>query len=62
MKKHIPNLFTALNLLSGCVAVLMTVYEQYIVASGFVFLGIFFDFFDGLLARKLSVQSELGVH
>ena len=61
MKKHIPNLFTALNLLSGCVAVLMTVYEQYIVASGFVFLGIFFDFFDGVLARKLSVQSELGV-
>ncbi len=27
----------------------------------FVFLGIFFDFFDGLLARKLKVQSELGL-
>ena len=27
----------------------------------FVCLGIFFDFFDGLLARKLNVQSELGV-
>ena len=27
----------------------------------FVFLGIFFDFFDGLLARKLNVQSELGL-
>lgn len=61
MKKHIPNLFTAMNLLSGCVAVLMAVHDQFIVASGFVFLGIFFDFFDGLLARKLNVQSELGV-
>ena len=27
----------------------------------FVFLGILFDFFDGLLARKLKVQSELGL-
>ena len=27
----------------------------------FVFLGIFFDFFDGFLARKLNVQSDLGV-
>ena len=27
----------------------------------FVFLGIFFDFFDGLLARKLNVHSELGL-
>ena len=27
----------------------------------FVFLGIFFDFFDGLLARKLDVHSELGL-
>ena len=27
----------------------------------FVCLGIFFDFFDGLLARKLNVASELGV-
>jgi len=27
----------------------------------FVFLGIFFDFFDGFLARKLNVQSDFGV-
>lgn len=26
-----------------------------------MFLGIFFDFFDGLLARKLKVQSDLGI-
>ena len=31
------------------------------VAAVFVFLGIFFDFFDGLLARKLNVQSPLGI-
>lgn len=32
-----------------------------VVASFLAFLGIFFDFFDGLLARKLNAQSELGL-
>lgn len=31
------------------------------LAALFVFLGIFFDFFDGLAARVLKVQSDLGV-
>ncbi|MFD1064161.1 CDP-alcohol phosphatidyltransferase family protein [Winogradskyella litorisediminis] len=61
MKRHIPNLVTGLNLLSGCIAILFAVNGQYVGAALFVFLGIFFDFFDGLLARKLNVQSELGV-
>ncbi|MCB0374273.1 MAG: CDP-alcohol phosphatidyltransferase family protein, partial [Muricauda sp.] len=30
-------------------------------AALFVFIGIFFDFFDGLAARALNVQSEVGV-
>ena len=34
----------------------------FLVAAAFLaFLGIFFDFFDGLLARKLNAQSELGL-
>ncbi len=61
MKKHIPNLITLLNLLSGCIAVIMVLSNQFVAAACFVFLGIFFDFFDGLAARKLQVQSELGV-
>jgi len=61
MKKHIPNLVTLLNLFSGCIAVLLAVNNNFIAAAGFVVLGIFFDFFDGLLARKLQVQSELGI-
>lgn len=31
------------------------------ITALFVFLGIIFDFFDGLVARKLNVQSELGL-
>lgn len=61
MKQHIPNVVTLLNLFSGCIAVIFAVNGSFVAASAFVFLGIFFDFFDGLLARKLRVQSPLGI-
>ncbi len=55
IKKQIPNLFTLLNLLSGVLAVIMAATDNLIEAAFFVFLGIFFDFFDGFFARKLNV-------
>lgn len=61
MKKHIPNFVTLLNVLCGSIAVLFAVNGNMTATAFFVFLGIFFDFFDGLLARKLKVQSELGL-
>ncbi|WP_296315001.1 CDP-alcohol phosphatidyltransferase family protein [Winogradskyella sp. UBA3174] len=61
IKQHIPNAVTLLNLLSGCIAVIFAVHGNFVIAAMFVFLGIFFDFFDGLLARKLNVQSPLGI-
>ncbi len=61
VKRHIPNIVTLLNLFSGCIALIFAVYGNFIAAAFFVFLGIFFDFFDGLLARKLNVQSPLGI-
>ncbi|MCF7560300.1 CDP-diacylglycerol--serine O-phosphatidyltransferase [Sabulilitoribacter multivorans] len=61
MKKFIPNGLTLLNLLCGCIAVIFVVNSNFVTASFFVFLGIFFDFFDGFAARKLNVQSDLGV-
>ena len=60
MKKHIPNLLTLLNLLSGILAVVFAV-EGFLIPAGIlVLLGIFFDFFDGFVARLLGVQGELG--
>ena len=61
MKRYIPNALTLLNLLCGSIAVLFVVNNNFVTAALFVFLGIFFDFFDGFAARKLNVQSELGV-
>ena len=61
IKKFIPNFITLLNLLCGSIAVLFAVNNLFVTAALFVFLGIFFDFFDGFFARKLNVQSELGL-
>lgn len=61
LKKQIPNLITLLNLLSGSIAVILALHNQLLMATVFVGLGIFFDFFDGLAARSLNVQSELGL-
>ncbi|MBU2919833.1 CDP-alcohol phosphatidyltransferase family protein [Winogradskyella psychrotolerans] len=61
LKQHIPNIVTLLNLFSGCIALIFAVNGNFVAAAFFVFLGIFFDFFDGLLARKLNVQSPLGI-
>ncbi|MET6990197.1 CDP-alcohol phosphatidyltransferase family protein [Sediminicola arcticus] len=61
MKRHIPNIITLLNLFCGCIAVVFAVINELEIAALFVFLGIFFDFFDGLAARLLKVQSELGL-
>ena len=61
IKRYIPNFVTLLNLFCGSIAVVFAVHNNFVASAIFVFLGIFFDFFDGLLARKLNVQSELGV-
>ena len=61
MKRHIPNALTLLNLFCGSIGVLYAVGGNYVAAAFFVFLGIFFDFFDGLAARQLREQSELGL-
>ncbi|MBP9601706.1 MAG: CDP-alcohol phosphatidyltransferase family protein, partial [Lutibacter sp.] len=58
--KYIPNLFTLLNLLSGTIAVIFAVNGQLVPAAFFVFLGVFFDFFDGFFARLFNVEGELG--
>lgn len=61
IKRHLPNIITLLNLFSGSIAVLLAVQNYFVGAALFMFLGIFFDFFDGFAARKLNVQSALGL-
>ncbi len=61
MKSAIPHILTLLNLFSGCVAAVLAMQNELEWAALFVFIGIVFDFFDGMAARLLRVQSDLGV-
>ncbi|WP_331618283.1 CDP-diacylglycerol--serine O-phosphatidyltransferase [Serpentinicella sp. ANB-PHB4] len=60
VKAHIPNIFTFFNLALGIVAIINIIKEDYVAASLLILLAAFMDRFDGSLARKFDVVSELG--
>lgn len=60
MKKHIPNIITGLNAISGCIAVYLAFSGELVLSAAFIFIGAIFDFLDGLTARLLSAYSEIG--
>jgi CDP-diacylglycerol--serine O-phosphatidyltransferase len=61
LKRNIPNFFTALNFLCGCFAVYLAFKNLFEAAFLMVFLGAFFDLFDGFFARLLRVESQFGL-
>jgi len=61
LKKIIPNLFTALNFLCGCSAAYLAYKNLFEAAFLLVFLGAFFDLFDGFFARLMDAESEFGL-
>jgi CDP-diacylglycerol--serine O-phosphatidyltransferase len=60
IKKHIPNTVTLSNLLCGCLALLSILTNQIEWAPIFIFISLLADYFDGLLARLLKVNSPVG--
>lgn len=60
-KRIIPDAITACNLLCGSIAVFLATQYAFIWAFGFILLGAFFDFFDGLSARLLKAPSPIGI-
>ena len=60
MKKHIPNMITCCNLISGCIATYYAFMSDFHTALLFIIIGAVFDFFDGMSARLLHVSSEIG--
>jgi len=58
--KYIPNTFTTLNLLSGCMG-LIALYEGNLTQGAmFILIGSAFDFLDGFSARILKAVSKIG--
>lgn len=60
MKKHIPNLITGMNAVSGTMAIFLAIYGELELAAVWILVGMVFDFFDGMSARLLHVKSEIG--
>ena len=60
MKKHIPNMITCCNLISGCIATYFAFQNDFRLALLFIVIGAVFDFFDGMTARLLHVSSPIG--
>ena len=60
IKRNIPNIITLTNLFCGLCAIIFAFQGNLPLASFCIFAGAFFDFFDGLAARLLKVNGELG--
>ena len=60
IKENIPNFITLANLTCGLFAIIFAFQGSLSYASLCIFLGAFFDFFDGLTARCLKLNSEFG--
>ena len=57
LKKAVPSALTSMNLLCGFWAILI---NDPVISFYYVLVAIVFDFFDGLSARALKVQSMFG--
>lgn len=60
IKRLVPNLLTAGNLVGGILAIIYTLTGHIEWAPYCIFMSAIFDFLDGFVARLLNVQSELG--
>ena len=61
IKSYIPNAFTMANLFCGMLGVFFAATGHLDYAAYAVVAGVFFDFFDGFLARMFKVEGELGL-
>lgn len=57
---NLPNLFTAANMLSGCIAIILAFGGRMDIAPFAIFAGALFDFCDGFIARKMGISGEMG--
>ena len=61
VKLIVPNTLTLLNLLTGCIAIIIAFKgKNEYNAAWLILLASVFDFLDGLTARALDAKSEFG--
>jgi CDP-diacylglycerol--serine O-phosphatidyltransferase len=60
LKNYVPNFLTCMNLLCGCIGIILVFTGHIAGAGGMIFLAALFDFADGLAARLLHAHSAIG--
>src|SRR6056297_34045 len=60
IKRYVPNFITSLNLLSGCLSIVLSFEGYLLLAVYMIFLSAILDFLDGMTARLLNVYSKVG--
>lgn len=58
--RHIPNIITCGNLLSGVVGIMYVIQGELAYGAVFMMIGAVLDFFDGFVARLLNASSPIG--
>jgi CDP-diacylglycerol---serine O-phosphatidyltransferase len=56
----LPNIFTAMNLISGAIAVFALITKFDFIVPYCICFSLFCDFCDGAVARKMGIQSNIG--
>lgn len=58
--RYIPNTITSLNILSGCISIVLA-FEGYLIYAAYLIgVAAIFDFLDGMTARLFNAYSEIG--
>ncbi|WP_141532262.1 CDP-diacylglycerol--serine O-phosphatidyltransferase [Bacillus cereus] len=57
---YIPNMITIANFVCGLLAIYAVFAHDIYLGAVFIITGMLFDFFDGMVARKLDSVSEIG--
>lgn len=60
MRTYLPNTITLINLFCGCCALVCVLYGQFPQAFVYILISGIADYFDGMVARALKVNSSLG--
>ena len=57
---YIPNMMTIANFICGILAIYSVFFQDMYGAVLFIIIGMVFDLFDGMVARKLDAVSDIG--
>ncbi|GIO27546.1 CDP-diacylglycerol--serine O-phosphatidyltransferase [Ornithinibacillus bavariensis] len=60
IKSQLANIITLMNLEFGIISIILMAKGSFHLSLLFIFLAVFFDRFDGMVARKLNIESDFG--